>query len=130
MMRRPKNQKPTDSECLILNVLWQKKNATVREVFEHLEESGEGMGYTTVLKFMQIMTRKGLLERDSNVRPQVYRAQETRQKTQRTLVGDLLDRAFSGSPGNLALQALTMRKSTPEELAEIRKMLDKLEESP
>ena len=129
MMRRPKNPKPTDSECLILNVLWQKKSATVREVFEHLEESDEGMGYTTVLKFMQIMTQKGLLERDSNVRPQVYRAHETKQKTQRTLVGDLLDRAFNGSPGNLALQALAMRKSTPEELYEIRKMLDRLEGS-
>ena len=68
MMRRPKNPKPTDSECLILNVLWQKKSATVREVFEHLEESDEGMGYTTVLKFMQIMTEKKLLERDSSVR--------------------------------------------------------------
>ena len=129
-MRRPRTNKPTDSECLILNVLWQRKSATVREVFEDLEASGEGMGYTTVLKFMQIMTQKGLLERDSNVRPQVYRAQETRQKTQRTLVGDLLDRAFNGSPGNLALQALAMRKSTPEELADIRRMLDKLEEVP
>ena len=129
-MRRPRTNKPTDSECLILNILWQRKSATVREVFEHLEESGEGMGYTTVLKFMQIMTQKGLLERDSNVRPQIYRAKETRQKTQRTLVGDLLDRAFNGSPGNLALQALAMRKSTPEELADIRRMLDKLEEAP
>ena len=129
-MRRPRTNKPTDSECLILNILWQRKSATVREVFEHLEESGEGMGYTTVLKFMQIMTQKGLLERDSNVRPQIYRAKETRQKTQRTLVGDLLDRAFNGSPGNLALQALAMRKSTPEELADIRRMLDKMEEVP
>ena len=128
-MRRPRTNKPTDSECLILNILWQKKSATVREVFEHLEESGEGMGYTTVLKFMQIMTEKGLLERDSNVRPQIYRAKETKQKTQRTLVGDLLDRAFNGSPGNLALQALAMRKSTPEELANIRRLLDKMEES-
>ena len=129
MMRRPKQPKPTDSECLILNVLWHKKSATVREVFEHLEQSGEGMGYTTVLKFMQIMTRKGLLERDSDVRPQVYRAHETKQKTQRTLVGDLLDRAFNGSAGNLALQALAIRTSTPEELSEIRKMIDKLEEA-
>jgi predicted transcriptional regulator len=78
---------------------------------------------------MQIMNQKGLLERDSDVRPQVYRAHETKQKTQRTLVGDLLDRAFNGSPGNLALQALAMRKSTPDELAEIRTMLDKLEEA-
>jgi predicted transcriptional regulator len=130
MMRRPKSNKPTDSECLILNVLWQKKSATVREIFEHLEDFNEGMGYTTVLKFMQIMTDKGLLERNSDVRPQVYRPRETRQKTQRTLVADLLDRAFNGSPGHLALQALAMRKSTPEELKEIRKMLDKMEEAP
>lgn len=129
-MRRPKSNKPTDSECLILNVLWQKKSATVREIFEHLEDFNEGMGYTTVLKFMQIMTDKGLLERNSDVRPQVYRPRETRQKTQRTLVADLLDRAFNGSPGHLALQALAMRKSTPEELKEIRKMLDKMEEAP
>ena len=126
--RTTSSGKPTDSECMILSVLWAQGPATVREVFEELNES-HGMGYTTVLKFMQIMTEKGLLERDTTVRPQVYQPAETRQTTQRTLVSDLLDRAFAGSPGTLALQALAMRKSTPKELAEIRTLLDKLESS-
>ena len=126
--RTTSSGKPTDSECRILSALWALGPATVREVFEELNASHD-MGYTTVLKFMQIMTEKGLLERDTTVRPQVYRPAETRQTTQRTLVSDLLDRAFSGSPGTLALQALAMRKSSPKELAEIRLLLDKLEEN-
>ena len=125
-MPRKKGNKPTDSECLILHVIWERKSATVREVFDVLKEEHD-MGYTTVLKFMQIMTEKGLLERNTEVRPQIYRAAESRQKTQKTLLNDLLDRAFGGSPGNLALQALSMRKSTPEELRELRRLLDKLE---
>lgn len=111
---------------MILSVLWGRGESTVREVFEELNASHQ-MGYTTVLKFMQIMTDKGLLEKDTTVRPQVYRAAQPRQTTQRRLVKDLLDRAFSGSPGTLALQALAMRKSTPEELREIRVLLDRLE---
>ena len=126
-MRRPKNQKPTDSECLILNVLWQKKNATVREVFEHLEESGEGMGYTTVLKFMQIMTDKGLLERDTSIRPQIFRPAESQAKVQGDLVGDLLDRVFGGSTESLVLRALASRRSDRQELEAIRRYLDEIE---
>ncbi|MDG2029980.1 MAG: BlaI/MecI/CopY family transcriptional regulator [Phycisphaerales bacterium] len=118
--------KPTDTECTILNAVWNRGKTTVRTVFEDLQESHD-MGYTTVLKFMQIMTKKGLLVRDTSVRPQIYRAAEPKQKTQKTLMTDLLDRAFSGSPGTLALQALATRKSTPEELKEIRILLDKLE---
>lgn len=127
--KRPRitsSTKPTDSECRILSVLWAQGPATVREVFEQLNASHD-MGYTTVLKFMQIMTEKGLLEKDTTVRPQVYQPTEPRQTTQRTLVSDLLDRAFAGSPSTLALQALAMRKSTPEELIEIRALLEKLE---
>ena len=124
--RTPSSGKPTDSECMILSVLWARGSATVREVFDELSASHE-MGYTTVLKFMQIMTEKGLLEKDTTVRPQVYRASQPRQTTQQTLVKDLLDRAFAGSPGTLALQALAMRQSTPQELSEIRTLLDKLE---
>jgi predicted transcriptional regulator len=119
--------KPTDTECTILNAIWNRGKTTVRTVFEDLQESHD-MGYTTVLKFMQIMTKKGLLVRDTSVRPQIYRAAEPKHKTQKTLITDLLDRAFSGSPGNLALQALATRKSTPEELKEIRILLDKLEQ--
>jgi predicted transcriptional regulator len=85
------------------------------------------MGYTTVLKLMQIMRDKGLLECDATVKPQVFKASRPRQQTQKLLLRDLVDRAFDGSPGNLVLQALSTRKSTPEELQQIRAMLDKLQ---
>lgn len=127
MARKPPERKPTEAELAILGVIWERKAATVREVFQQLGQT-QDTGYTTVLKLMQIMTDKGLLERDSSVRPQVYRATRPQQQTQRFLLKDLLDRAFSGSPGNLVLQALSMRKSTPQELNEIREMLDRLEE--
>lgn len=119
-------KKPTDSELNILGVIWKKKKATVREVHEELSKDQE-TGYTTVLKLMQIMTDKGLLKRDTSIRPQVYQAGIPQQQTQKALLGDLLDRAFGGSPGNLVLQALEMKKSSPGELREIREMLDKLE---
>ena len=123
-----KRIKPTDSECMILNVIWEHKSATVREVFNALSVEHD-IGYTTVLKFMQIMTDKGLLERDTSVRPQMYKAKEPRHKTQKTLLNDLIDKAFGGSPGTLALQALSLKKATPEDLLELRTMLDKLEKS-
>ncbi|MCA9312148.1 MAG: BlaI/MecI/CopY family transcriptional regulator [Phycisphaerales bacterium] len=126
MARRPAERKPTDAELAILDVIWERGSATVREVFEIIGERQE-VGYTTVLKLMQIMTDKGLLERDVSVRPQVFRAARARGQTQRLLLGDLLDRAFAGSPGRLVLQALSMRSSTPEELREIRALLDELE---
>jgi predicted transcriptional regulator len=126
MAKQQNSKKPTEAELAILNVIWDRGSATVREVFRHLGET-QGTGYTTVLKFMQIMTDKGLLERDSSVRPQVYKASRPRKQTQKLMVRELLDKAFGGSAGNLALQALSIRKSSPEELREIRAMLDKLE---
>ena len=119
-------RKPTESELAILSVIWDRGASTVRDVFNELGER-QGVGYTTVLKLMQIMTEKGLLEKDATVRPQLFRAARPKRQTQRMLLGDLLDRAFSGSPGSMVLQALAMKKSTPEELAEIRRMLDELE---
>jgi predicted transcriptional regulator len=98
----------------------------VRDVFLLLSERA-GTGYTTVLKLMQIMADKGLLKCNKKVRPQVYRPAQTQQKTQRQLIGDLLDRAFSGSPGKLVLQALSSRRATSEERQQIRELLDKLE---
>ena len=120
-------RKPTEAEFNILGVIWDRKSATVREVFDELCKR-QHIGYTTVLKLMQIMTEKGLLERDTTVRPQVFWAAVPQRQTQKMLLRDLLDRAFSGSPGSMVLQALSMRKSTPEELVEIRALLDKLEE--
>ena len=127
MAKKSETRKPTDAEFKILRVIWEWKSATVREVFNHLSENEE-IGYTTVLKLMQIMTDKGLLKRDVSVRPQVYRAAVPQKQTQGMLLNDLLDRAFSGAPGPLVLQALSMKKSSPEELRQIREMLDKLED--
>ncbi len=120
-------KKPTEAELNILGVIWDLKSATVREVHEVLNSRSE-IGHTTVLKLMQIMTEKGLLARDTTVRPQVFWAAVPQGQTQKMLLKQLVDRAFKGSPGSLVLQALSMRKSTPEELGEIRKLIDELEE--
>ena len=127
MPKRSVASKPTDTECTILSAIWRRGSATVRQVYQDLQDK-HGMGYTTVLKFMQIMTEKGLLTRDTSVRPQVYQASQSKMHTQKKLVRDLLDRAFGGSPGNLALQALSLRKATTEELNQVRALLDELEE--
>ncbi len=127
MPKTSANRKPTDAEFNILGVIWERGSATVREVYEQLGETRD-IGYTTVLKLMQIMLEKGILRRDTSVRPQVFRPARPRRQTQKLLLGDLLDRAFGGSPGSLVLQALSMKKSSPEELREIRDLLDKLED--
>ena len=120
-------KKPTEAEFNILGVIWKRERATVREVYDELKERHD-IGYTTVLKLMQIMTEKGLLERDTTVRPQGFWAARPQGQTQKALVRDLLDRAFQGSPGSLVLQALSLRKTSAEELREIRALLDQLEE--
>jgi predicted transcriptional regulator len=124
--RKSSSKKPTDAELAILGVIWDRGSATVREVHEVLSAESE-TGQTTVLKLMQIMVEKGLLTKDASVRPQVFSAAIPREKTQKQMLGHLLDGAFSGSPGNLVLQALSMREASAEELAEIRRMLDELE---
>lgn len=118
-------RRPTDAELEILRVLWELGPTTVRGVYEHL---GDDRSHTTVLKLMQIMVDKGLLTRDEGVRPQLYAASTTQRRTQKQLVGDLLDRAFGGAPGHLVVQALASRRSTPEERARIRELLDRLEQ--
>lgn len=127
MHEKSEIRKPTDAEFKILSVIWDRQSTTVREVFNQLSENEE-IGYTTVLKLMQIMTDKGLLKRDTSVKPQVYKAAVPQKKTQGMLLNDLLDRAFSGAPGPLVLQALSIKKSSPEELRQIREMPDKLED--
>ncbi|QAT83223.1 CopY family transcriptional regulator [Corallococcus coralloides] len=123
-MSRGKLPRPTDAELAILRVLWDGGARTVREVHETLQD---GSGYTTVLKTMQIMTEKGLVTRDESQRAHVYSARLPRESTQQQLVTDLMDRVFGGSPGRLALQALSTKKTSPEELAELRQLLDSLE---
>lgn len=119
--------RPTDSELAILRVLWERGEGTVREVHDVLGEKS-AIGYTTILKLLQIMTEKGLVERDESARAHVYRARATEQKTQRQLVSDLLQRAFGGSASKLVLQALSTEQASAEELEEIRGLLARLEE--
>ena len=118
--------RPTDAELAILRVLWKHGRRTVRQVHEQLGP-GTTVGYTTVLKLLQIMTDKGLVVRDESQRTHVYTAKLAEDQTQRQLVGDLLERAFAGSARKLILQALSVKKASPEELAEIRSLLDRLE---
>ena len=119
-------RRPTDAELTILQVLWDRGSSTVREVYKILNSSKK-VGYTTVLKLMQIMTDKGLVERDENLRPQLYSPRYPREQTQRQLIKDLADRAFGGSAKRLVMQALEAKKASPSELAQIEKLLDKLD---
>lgn len=114
--------KPTEAELAILNVLWKRGPVTVRQVHEDLLAS-RPTGYTTVLKLMQIMTEKGLVRRDETDRTHIYAPRLTEQKTQRQLLSDLVERAFDGSAARLVIQALSLKRSTPEELDEIKKLL-------
>ena len=115
--------RPTDAELAILRVLWDQGPCTVRQVHESLSAS-QVTGYTTVLKLMQIMFDKGLVERDEAQRAHIYSARTSEQKTQRQLIGDLLTRAFQGSTSKLVMQALATQKTSPEEMDEIRSLLE------
>jgi len=116
--------RPTQAELEILRVLWQRGPSSVREVQQTLTES-RATGYTTVLKLLQIMARKGLVVRDERERTHVYRAALAQEQTQRQLVADLVERAFGGSASQLILQALAARRASADEMEEIRKVLDK-----
>jgi predicted transcriptional regulator len=118
--------RPTDAELAILRVLWSRGPSTVRQVHEALSRDRE-TGYTTVLKLMQIMTEKGLVERDESERTHVYQARFTQEATQQRLVSDLLDKAFGGSASQLVMQALAAKPASADELAQIRRLLDELE---
>jgi BlaI family transcriptional regulator, penicillinase repressor len=116
-------RRPTDAELEILTVLWSIGPATVRDVHSALTRRRPAQ-YSTVLKFMQIMAEKGLVRRNETQRAHIYEAAKPREWTQRQLAGDLLERAFSGSARALLMGALSARKATKKELAELRKMLD------
>jgi BlaI family transcriptional regulator, penicillinase repressor len=118
--------RPTDAELAILRVLWSRGPSTVRQVHEALSRERE-TGYTTVLKLMQIMTEKGLVERDESERTHVYQARFTQEQTQQRLVNDLLEKAFGGSASQLVMRALAAKPASADELAQIRRLLDELE---
>lgn len=122
--------RPTEAELELLRVIWDHGSATVREIHEAIT-AGEAKdtGYTTTLKILQKMTEKGLVARDESQRSHVYSAVLKREQTQRQLVKDLLQRAFGGAAGKLAVAALSEKRASPEELAEIRRLLEEQERS-
>jgi predicted transcriptional regulator len=119
---------PTESELEILQVLWSRGPSTVRDVLDALADERERV-YTTVLKLLQIMHEKGLVLRDDGRRTHVYAAAVERAPTERAMLAELADRAFDGSAARLAMRALSARRASPEELAEVRRMLDELEDT-
>jgi len=124
-----KPHRPTDGELEILRVLWRQGPSTVRDVHGVLLKTKPGTGYTTVLKLMQIMADKDLVSRDEKNKAHVYSPRIREDQTERQLVGDLVDRVFGGSAARMVMQALASKKSKPEELAEIRHMLDEFEQN-
>ena len=136
-MTKPHSPRPTDAELAILRVLWRRGPSTVRDV--HRELGGRegrraaagaagresGPAYTTTLTLLQIMASKGLVVRDESRRSHIYKAVVGEQQTQRQMLRDLLDRVFGGSTGSLVVQLLAAKKASPEELAEIRRLLDR-----
>jgi len=121
----PTNQ-PTPAELEILDILWEKKKATVRDVFTEISRRRPAT-YTTVLKLMQIMQSKGLVVRDEKDRAHIYRAKPSKKDTQKKLVGTLVEKAFRGSALSLVQHVLETKPATSEELAAIRKMIDEAE---
>ena len=122
-MNRTPAPRPTDAELAILRILWERGPSTVRQVHDILGRERQA-AYTTALKLLQIMTEKGLVERDERDRTHIYRARLSEETTQRQLVRDLVDRAFGGSSSKLVMQALATKRASAEELRDIRKAID------
>lgn len=125
-MAKSTEPRPTDAELEILSVLWTRGPSTVRDVFDELAKT-KPIGYTTVLKLMQIMAEKRLVMRDERERAHVYSAASPRENTEKQMLGHMVERVFGGSATRLVMQALSAKKTSREDLAEIRRMLDQLE---
>ena len=127
-MARSMSTQPTEVELQILRILWQSGGATAREVHNGLAEVEEkDTTYSTTVKMLSVMLEKGLVKRDESATPQVYRAAVSQKVTQRKMLGDLIDKVYDGSALSLVLQALASGKASPDELAEVRRMVNELE---
>src|SRR5580698_3418738 len=124
-MASTKYIKPTESELEILQVIWNKETASVRDVHEELAKTKD-VGYTTTLKLMQIMHEKGLVKRDDTLKTHIYQAAVSKEKTQKHLLGKMINNVFGGSPTELVIQALGNHKASPQELDEIQQLLNNL----
>ena len=122
----PRQPKPTAAELQILHVLWRRGPSTVNQVQPELQH-GDRVAYTTVLKLLQIMFDKGLVRRDESTRPHVFRAAVAQAQVKRRFVSDLVEQVFEGSVMSLAMQALSTRRATPEEVRKLRELLDEIE---
>jgi BlaI family transcriptional regulator, penicillinase repressor len=122
----PETQKPTVSELELLSILWARGPSTVCEVHDALSKK-KRIGYTSVLKLMQIMTEKGSVRRNEDQRAHVYEAKQAAEKTKRQLAGDVLQRVFDGSASQLMMHALAGRKGSREEAEELRRLLEEYE---
>lgn len=125
-MATTKAIRPTKLELTILNVLWQKGPATVREIHAIVNQA-KPTAVNTVLRMMQIMTEKNLVTRDDTVRPQIYRARYSQQQTQTHLVKDLIQRAFDGSVKEMVMRALSTRRPSPKTIKAMEKLLEEFE---
>lgn len=126
MPRQPSSQL-TEVELQILNTLWDQGPSTARQIHNRLMEERE-TNYSTTVKMLSVMLQKELVTRDDSVRPQVFSPAVTQQRTQKKMLKDLIQKAYDGSTSSLVMQALSSQKATPEELAEIRALLNELEE--
>jgi BlaI family transcriptional regulator, penicillinase repressor len=125
-MPRPTATQPTDVELQILRILWERGPSPVREIHAQLGAE-KGTSYSTTVKMLAVMLQKGLVKRNENAQPHVYRAMLTREGAGRRMVRSLIEKVFEGSASNLVLQALSSETATKEELAEIRRILDQME---
>jgi BlaI family penicillinase repressor len=128
-MARSASSQPTEVELLILRILWKSGGSTAREVHNCLATiEARDTTYSTTVKMLSVLLEKGLVKRDESVSPQVYRAASSQKVTQRKMLGNLIEKAYDGSALSLIMQALSSTRATSEELAEIRRIVDQLEE--
>jgi BlaI family penicillinase repressor len=125
-MPRPTSSQPTEVELLILSILWEQGPSTARQIHNRLAEERD-TNYSTSVKMLSVMLDKRLVKRDESVRPQVFRPAASQERTQKRMLKDLIQRAYDGSASSLVLQALASQKASPEELAEIRRLLSEME---
>ena len=125
-MARSASSQPTEVELQILRIVWEDGPSIARHIHDSLQSTKQTT-YSTTVKMLSVMLEKGLLRRDDDVRPQVYRAAAPQQRTQKKMLGELIDKVYDGSAGALMLHAISSKKATPEELAEIRRLIDEME---
>ena len=125
-MPRPPSAQPTQVEMQILRILWELGPSTVRDVHRRLQVA-KGTNYSTTVKMLSVMLQKGLVKRDEEAQPHVYRPALSREKTGKRMLDDLIEKVYNGSAMSLVLQALSSGKATKEELDEVRRLLDQME---